>query len=67
MANKKWSKTEGIPAHSTWTYSLNIIGDTRLLDFGSYEGHKGVKKWMEVLNLNLKFEKNLKYGKVMKA
>ena len=24
--------------------------------FGSYEGHKVRKKWMEALNLNLKFE-----------
>ena len=25
--------------------------------FSSYEGHKGRKKWMEALNLNLKFKK----------
>ena len=25
--------------------------------FSSYEGHKGGKKWMETLNLNLKFKK----------
>ena len=33
VANKNWLKTEGISAHSTWTYSLDIIGDTTQLDF----------------------------------
>ena len=33
VGNKKWSKTESISAHSTQTYSLDITGDTRLLDF----------------------------------
>ena len=62
MANKKSLKTEGISAHSTWTYSLNITEDTRLLP-GSYEGYKGGKKWMEKLNLDLKFKKVFKAWK----
>ena len=33
VGNKKWLKTEGIFSHSTWTYSLDITGATRLLDF----------------------------------